>query len=272
MGVVMTLQVRLVRSVVSLALTSITAVRAQVPAGTPPAFEVASVKANKSGTTQANFRSQPNGITIVNLPLRAIIQLAYRINQPSRLIGYPDWTNSERFDITAHAAGPVSDDERRLMMQALLADRFKLVARLQKREVSVLALMLARNDGKLGPNLKPSLCTPSKDTSGTMPICGPKSGGPDRLILTGASIQQFTTMLGLMLGQTVVDKTGLTGTYDLDISYRLDQATPAGDISPSTDRPSIYTALREQLGLKLESQKDQEEILVIDHIERVSEN
>ena len=74
-------------------------------------------------------------------------------NQPSKVIGIPDWTITERFDINARAAGPITADERRLMMQALLADRFKLVARREKREVTVLALMLNRNDGKLGPNL-----------------------------------------------------------------------------------------------------------------------
>src|SRR5262245_21074052 len=139
---------------VIVAVPSLTWVRAQAPPGVnaPPAFEVASVKPNKSGTTQANVNMPQNGVNIVNLPLRGIIQLFFVINQPSKLIGIPDWTITERFDITARAAGPVTADERRLMMQALLADRFKLVARREKREVSVLALTLARNDGKLGPN------------------------------------------------------------------------------------------------------------------------
>src|SRR5688572_27784522 len=105
-----------------------TSVRAQATA-----FEVASVKPNRSGTTQANVSAQPNGITIVNLPLRGIIQLFFRINQPSKLIGIPDWTITERFDITARAAGPITDDERRLMMQALLIERFKLGARREMR-------------------------------------------------------------------------------------------------------------------------------------------
>ena len=143
-----------------LALTvamSATALMAQAPA----AFEVASVKPNKSGTTQANIGMPPNGVNFVNLPLRGIIQLAFGINQPSKLVGVPDWAVTERYDITARAAGPITQDERRLMLQALLADRFKLVARLEKREVSILALMLARNDGKLGKNLVESTgCVP----------------------------------------------------------------------------------------------------------------
>src|ERR1051326_2572947 len=132
-----------------IAAQSLTFVRAQAP----PTFEVASVKANKSGTTQANIGAPPNGVNIVNLPLRGIIQLYFQINQPTKLIGIPDWTATERFDINARAAGPITAEERRLMMQALLAERFKLVAHREKREVSVLALVLNRNDGKLGPNL-----------------------------------------------------------------------------------------------------------------------
>jgi uncharacterized protein (TIGR03435 family) len=245
------------------------------------AFEVASVKLNKSGTTQANVGMPPNGVNFVNLPLRGIIQLAYGINQPSKLAGIPDWAVTERYDITARAAGPITQDERRLMLQALLADRRKLVARLEKREVSILALMLARNDGKLGKNLTESKgCIGRGNTAGKegasagaqTPICGPQTGGAGRLILVGTPIQQFTSLLALILGRTVIDKTGLTGSYDIDLTYTPEQPIPAGVNVPGPaadpNGPSIYTAVREQLGLKLESQRDQEEVLVIDHVER----
>src|SRR5215472_9180545 len=124
---------------------------ALIGAQTPlPTFEVASVKPNKSGTTQANIGMPPNGVNLVNLPLRGIVQLFFQINQPTKVVGIPDWTITERFDINARAAGPITADERRLMMQALLADRFKLVARKEKREVTILALMLNQADGKHG--------------------------------------------------------------------------------------------------------------------------
>ena len=250
---------------------------------TLPTFEVASVKANKSGTTQANIGMLPNGVNLVNLPLRGIIQLFFQINQPTKVIGIPDWTITERFDISARAAGPITADERRLMMQALLADRFKLVARREKREVTILALMLARNDGKLGPNLIESKgCMQPGDAAAQAAapagaqICGPKTGGAGRFLLVGMQIPQFTSLLALSLGRTVVDKTGLTSRYDIDLSFTPERQLPAGvDIpGPAADPngPSIYTAVREQLGLKLEQQKDQEEVLVIDHIERPSEN
>jgi uncharacterized protein (TIGR03435 family) len=171
------------------------------------------------------------------------------------------------------------------MLQGLLADRLKLVARLEKREVSVLALMLARNDGKLGKNLVeskgcvgPGSAAAKEASVGNAPagadtrICGPKTGGFGRVILTGIPIQQFTALLGTMLSRTVVDKTGLTGRYDIDLTFTPEQPIPANLNIPGPaadpNGPSIYTAVREQLGLKLESQKDQEEVLVIDHVER----
>jgi uncharacterized protein (TIGR03435 family) len=263
-------------------LVPIALVRAQT---TSPTFEVASVKPNKSGTTQANIGTPPNGVNIVNLPLRGIIQLFFQINQPSKVIGIPDWTITERFDINARAAGPITADERRLMMQALLADRFRLVARREKRELTVLALMLNRNDGKLGPNLTESkgciqpgnTAAQAETPAGTQqPTCGPKTGGAGRLLLVGVPMQQFTSLLALVLGRTVVDKTGLNGRYDIDLNYAPERQLPPGVEIPGTpadpNGASIFTAMREQLGLKLEQQRDQEEVLVIDHIERPSEN
>jgi uncharacterized protein (TIGR03435 family) len=265
------------------ALSSATLVRAQAPAGAnrSPAFEVATVKPNKSGTMQANVGMLPDGVNFINIPLRGIIQLAFGINQPSKLAGVPDWAVTERYDINARAAGPVTPEERRLMLQALLADRLKLVTRLEKREVAVLALMLARADGKLGQNLVESKgCIAPRDAAaqGAAPagaetrICGPRPGGYGRLILIGTPMQQFTALLGTMLSRTVVDKTGLTGSYDIDLTFTPEQPLPAGITlpgpAPDPNGPSIYTAVREQLGLKLESQRDQEEVLVIDHVER----
>jgi uncharacterized protein (TIGR03435 family) len=269
-------------NLVLLIALSAAALMAQTPpAVVPTTFEVASVKANKSGTTQANIAMPPNGVNFVNLPLRGIIQLAYGINQPSKLAGVPDWAVSERYDITARAAGPITQEERRLMLQALLADRLKLVARLEKREVSVLALMLARNDRKLGKNLVESkgCVAPGSAAAKEAPpagaetrICGPRTGGFGRVILVGTPIPQFTSLLALALGSTVVDKTGLTGSYDIDLTYTPERPLPEGvnllGPPPDPNGPSIYTALREQLGLKLESQKVQEEVLVIDHVER----
>lgn len=250
-----------------------------------PTFEVASIRPNKSGpAAPTNAGMQPNGINFVNLPLRAIIQFAFGVNQPSKLAAIPDWAVTERFDISARAAGTVSADERRLMMQAMLADRFKLVTHREKREVSVFIITPVRSDGKPGPNLieskgcvqQAAVARGEAQADAKTPICGMKGGGNGRVIFVGIPMQTFTSAIGVLLGRTVIDKTGLTGTYDIDFTFtpeqqivgRSDAPTPVADSSG----PSIYTALREQLGLRLESQKDQEEILVIDHIERPSEN
>jgi uncharacterized protein (TIGR03435 family) len=240
-----------------------------------PTFEVASVKPNKSGTLQSSTRMLPNGIEIM-------IQLFFQINQPSKLIGMPDWPATERFDISARAAGTITAEERRLMMQALITERFKLVARREKREVPVLALMLNRADGKLGPNLIESKgCIDARDAAAQeakppaerLPVCGPQAGGAGRLILKGSPMQLFTSVLALVVGGTVTDKTGLTGRYDLDLKFTPERQFPGAEPpAPDPNAPSIYTAVKEQLGLKLEPQKVLEEVLVIDHIERPTEN
>lgn len=246
-----------------------------------PGFEVASVKPNKSGTLQTNIGMLPNGVNFVNLPLRAIIQFAYGINQPSKLFGVPDWAATERYDINARAAGPVTADERRSMLQALLADRFKLVARREQREVSVLALKTVRNDGKLGPNMGESKgCIAPGGAAGKepatandqTPVCGVRPAGNGRLVLIGVPVQQFSALLGTILSRTIVDEAGLTGRYDIDFTFTPEQPLPAAANTQNPDSepggPSIYTALRDQLGLKLELERVREEVLVIEHVER----
>jgi len=132
------------------ALVASTATHAQAPP--PPVFDVASVKANKTGATQVTISWQ-GGVTLINVPLRAIVQLAYNINTPSRIIGHPDWTNVERFDIQARPPeGMNAVEQMRPMLRALLEDRFKLIAKIEKRELQSYALVKVRADGQLGPD------------------------------------------------------------------------------------------------------------------------
>jgi uncharacterized protein (TIGR03435 family) len=268
-----------------LLLSFFLAVSAVLRAQEPATFEVASVKLNKSGTLRANVGMLPNGVNIVNIPLRAIIQLAYGVNQPWKVIGLPDWAATERYDISAKAAGAINLDQRRLMMQALLADRFKLNAKMEKREMPVIALMLNRADGKLGPNLVETKgCLDQREAAARRKespddkfiVCGPQTGGDGRLILLGTTVEQFSAIVALIVQRTVSDKTGLTGRYDLDLTFSPERALPVagGDTPPvvNPNAPSIYTAVREQLGLRLENQKDFEEVLVVSHLERPTEN
>jgi uncharacterized protein (TIGR03435 family) len=251
----------------AIVLLALVAVRAQAPA----AFEVASVKANKSGANQVTVNWQ-GGVTMINVPLRAIVQFAYNINTPSRIVGHPDWTNVERFDIQARAPeGRNGVEQMRPMLQALLAERFKMVAKLEKRELQSFALVKARSDGKLGPNIKPAE-KPCVGPRGEAPLgiqcVQGGAGGGVRAI--GIPIGQLAPLLSLVVRRPVVDRTGLTGIYDLELRFSGDPV----DGGPSTDpsAPSIYTALQEQLGLKLDAEREVVEVLVIDRIERPAEN
>ncbi|MGH9237868.1 MAG: TIGR03435 family protein [Vicinamibacterales bacterium] len=251
-------------------------------------FEVASVKRNMSGANQATVQVLPNGVNIINQPFRTILQLAYEINQPFRIVGGPSWITTDRFDIVAKTATEVPSGELRPMLQALLVERFNLVARKEKRPFPAYALVLARKDGTLGPQLKQSTveCAappggrggPEVKPSPTAVACGPRpGGGPGRVWLVGTPLPQMAVILALTLGQTVIDKTGLTGRFDVDLSFAPDPARqPAGvEIDPASPvfaRPSLFTAVEEQLGLKLEPYKEDLEALIVERVDPLKEN
>jgi uncharacterized protein (TIGR03435 family) len=258
--------------VVAAGLVVVTALPAFGAQAQPPspakAFEVASVHPNTSGTTQTNINFTPGGVTFTNLQLRAIIQFAYGISQPSRLAGVPDWANSERFDIVAR--GDVASlQDRRAMLQALLADRFKLAAHTEQRSLPIYTLVLARSDGRLGPSLKPSAAD-----CATAQRCGVRPGSPGEVNLLGVQLGAFAAMLSITQGRRVVDGTALTGTYDIQLSFAPDTPIGRGADAPAVPdgRPSIFTALQEQLGLKLQAGNRLEEVLVIDRVLHPDEN
>lgn len=245
-----------------------------------PAFEVASIRRNPSGTTQQSVNVQPTGVTFINFQLRAIIQLAWGIPQPARLIGLPDWVN-DRYDVIAKTGAPVSPATMvgmRPALQALFADRMKMDAAVETREMPAYALVLAREDGRLGPALKPStvVCAgrgaapqaAPQGPSGQEPVpCGPRPGGPGRFVFVGSEISLFASVLSLQQRRTVVDRTGLKGLYDLDVTYAPETVGGA-----PADGPSLFTALQEQLGLKLDPEREVVEVLVVKGIERPTEN
>jgi uncharacterized protein (TIGR03435 family) len=261
--------IALVSSLMLMLLTLVAASSAQAPA----TFEVASVKANKSGASQVSVSWQ-GGVTMINVPLRAIVQFAYNINTPSRIIGHPDWTNVERFDIQARPPDGASGVEQmRPMLQALLADRFKMVARIEKREVQSYALVKARADGRLGPTLKPSTteCVGPRGEKTPLAIqCGVQAGVVGGVRLVGVPMAQLAPLVSLVVGRPVVDRTGLAGNYDLELKFSGEPV--AGGSSPDPTAPSIFTALQEQLGLKLDAEREIVDVLVIDRIDRPSEN
>lgn len=237
-----------------------------------PTFEVASVKANTSGANQVTVSWQ-GSLTMINVPLRAIVQFAYNINTPSRIVGHPDWTNGERFDILARPPADATSVERmRPMLQALLADRFKMVARLEKREVQSYALVKARSDGRLGPNLKPSttICTGPTGQPNPLAIQCARRAAAGQTMIVGVPMGQIAPLISLAVGRPVVDRTGLAGYYDLELRFAGEPV--AGGLPVDPEAPSIFTALQEQLGLKLDAERELIEVLVIDRIERPTEN
>jgi uncharacterized protein (TIGR03435 family) len=216
------------------------------------------------------------------------------------MVGIPEWAASARFDVNATAPpglGSTTLEQRRAMMQAMLADRFKLATHYETREVPAYDLVLARSDGKLGPQLTPSdidcaaraaaqrAAADAARAAGQPPPAPPPPPtasptdppAPCTMRSTTNRFDGHMTMAQLamalrgMSGRVVVDKTGLTGYYTLVLqsaSTSPGLAAPPGSIATTTDPPSVFTAVQEQLGLRLVSSRAPVEVLVIDRIER----
>jgi uncharacterized protein (TIGR03435 family) len=262
---------------------------AQTPAGQKPTFEAASIKQNRSNGPSLLLYSSGR-VTATNLPLRLFIRNAFRL-QPAQLIGGPDWLDDEHFDIVANSAVRMTADTMRQMEQSLLADRFKLVTHTESRDLPVYALVLARSDGKLGPHmsLTHNDCDAGRAAApapaNAPPICDwtrfrADLNAPDRYVSGGITMATLAEALSLSLDRKVIDQTGLIGRYDFDLSFtpNLMSSAPVemppgvAPPAPNPDLESLYVSLQEQLGLKLESTHGPVEVLIIDSVQRPSEN
>jgi uncharacterized protein (TIGR03435 family) len=221
-----------------------------------------------------DFSKGGERFTATNMPLGALILIAYDITV--RQLSGPGAVLSEKYDIAAKAEHPARPGEILRMLQALLADRFKLVVRRETREVPVYALTIAKG----GPKLHPSDVSESEGAGPRTPAGAggvePRSG---HLIFKNESMPDFAWALTRTAGigdRVVVDDTGLKGRYDFELKYERDNVPPAGAEAhePGTraEGPSIFSALQEQLGLKLESKKAPVEFLIVEHAEKPSEN
>jgi uncharacterized protein (TIGR03435 family) len=225
-----------------------------------PAFDVASVKPAGPDNRGADFRVYPGGrLRITNLNLDLIIREAYAV-KPYQIAGGPAWLKTDRFDIDAKTEGDPSRRQMMAMLQTLLADRFQLKVHRETREDNDYALVTAKG----GPKLTPSTAdesyvrlyrnTPVDQTGVDYTIAGQK-----------ASLALIAERLGDMeLGRPVLDRTGIKGEFDFKLRYAIDDNPDTG--------PSIFAAIQEQLGLKLEAAKGPVEILVIDKVEKPSRN
>lgn len=231
------------------------------PAAETASFEVASVKPNTSRISNALPPSRANGsYSASNVALKSVIANAYEV-RIFQIEGDPDWLTSERFDIIARGREGTPDGLRAAMLRTLLAERFKLAAHFETREQQVYALVLARSDGRLGSQLKPSAAA-TGSASGFLQTSVDK--GVARINGNRVRIDNFAIVLSSsVFSRRVIDRTGLGGEFDLDLRFTPDSSTAA-----APEFPSIFTAVQEQLGLKLQSERAPVPILVIDSVQR----
>jgi uncharacterized protein (TIGR03435 family) len=230
-----------------------------------PAFEVASIRPSnyQGGPLRVMATIEADGINFSNVTPRQCIQRAYGVKS-YQLTG-PGWINSERYMIAAKAAGAVPQDKILMMLQTLLTVRFKLAFHREAKEMPLYALVVSKS----GPKLKES-----KDEGATQ-----ISGDGDEIVFERASMQQLAATIGRSLDRPVIDATGLKGLYSFRLAWADDNgprpnAPGAGGSGASdpADAASVFTAVQERLGLKLESRRAPVDVLVIDHIEKPSAN
>jgi uncharacterized protein (TIGR03435 family) len=280
-------------------------------------FDVASIKPAAPPDASGRMRimmgggpgtDDPGRITYSGVPLKMILTLAFNVK--AYQITGPDWLDSERFDVTAKVPPGTTKEQARVMMQNLLADRFKLTIHHETKEMAAFIL----SAGKNGAKLKASEPEPAKDPDAESPRPAPgpmgklpmgKDGFPEfpktpgrpahnmmrmngqaKIACEQCSMAEFLDMLGMQVEKPVVDMTGLKGTYDFSLIFQLELRggmmgrgpMPPGAGGPPPDsleesQPALTTAVQEQLGLKLDSKKAPVDLIVIDHVEKTpSEN
>jgi uncharacterized protein (TIGR03435 family) len=237
------------------------------------AFDVAAIKPGKDdGRWKMDFT--PDGFTAMNVSLRRVIQEAYGLYEASRWSGGPAWIDSEKFNIDAKvdaseaaAFDHLTRDQQRSLLQQLLADRFKLAVHHESKDLPAYALLVEKSGAKLQKST-PDHLHPNGMGGGR--VTRSRAG---HFELEGFSMPGFAAFLTNFnfFGRTVEDETGLTGYYDLSLQWDPSDASVAAS-SPASSGPSIFTALKEQLGLKLESTKTSLDTIAIDHVERPSDN
>ena len=265
-----------------------------VASGDSPRFEAVSIKRNTSTSGSSSSRALPNGgYLMVNLSLRSLISVAYTGTIDAKTL--PVWIADERYDVTATSPiqGTATAEQRRTMMRTLLAERLNFKGRIESREEEAYDLVLARKDGRLGPNMKrtaadcearaeamraavaagasplPALSA-AADRSAPPPECTGRTGGG---VMEGDfTVQGMLFFIRGLAGRPVVDKTGLTGTYTI----RLEVASRRQGADTTTvgidDPPDVFSALPSQLGLKLEPSRVTVSTIVVENIDRPSEN
>ena len=219
-----------------------------------PAFEVASIKENKSGSPNSGNRTAGERYSGTNVSLVSLLRTAYAL-QEFQIAGYPAWAETDKFDVEAKMESGANPPDFPLMLQKLLAERFKLVVHREPRQTSIYTLVVAKD----GPKLKPG--DPSK--------CGGSSCGfnasPTEIVGENVSMSQFAFRLSRSIGTHVVDGTSLKGTFDFKVTWLPDDRFSGRGASAN---PTLFTAIQEQLGLRLQAGRGPVDTLVIDRAEK----
>jgi uncharacterized protein (TIGR03435 family) len=270
-----------IRPVLILGFTFALTATGQDPNSNALRFEVASVRAAPEARGLSIPMAQPPGRFTAVAPVLPLIQSAYGLAH-FQLIGGPGWIRSDFYAIDAKAEANSSREQIGLMLRALLAERFQLKARLETRELPVYVLEPAKAGLKIRENDRPCLPTPGDSNSRRGRTCGEvaTSSSKDRIYLSGVSVsvRELTRTLGVLFGRTVIDRSGFNGKFDVKLEFGRDGAI-AGLQSPGTSlhndnspSPSIFTALQDELGLRLYATKGPSEVLVIESVERPRPN
>jgi uncharacterized protein (TIGR03435 family) len=244
-------------------------------------FDVASVKrvdpAKLSGIILPGGVAQPGGRWVTTgATVLQIMRTAYpEYSRTEQITGGPDWVDRDLFEVIAQANGTPPRDQILLMIQNLLADRFKLAVHTESHPLNAYILTLARPDGRLGPGLKKrgvdcSVARTGKGSAAEIASCkqaaDPGPNGTIHLHAPDFAINGLPKLIASAVDRPIIDRTGLSGNFDIDLEFAL---VAGNDVSPA---PAIYTALQEQLGLKLEPSRDVIPVLVIDHVEPPTPN
>jgi uncharacterized protein (TIGR03435 family) len=255
--------------------TPSSAVPAQTETKAPATFEIVTIKPSDPAAGNGCFiKGQPGGQTFVGscVTLRLLIKYSYKITD-SQLAGGPDWLDTERYDFQAKADRPVNRAELPPLFQAMVVERFRLQFHRENRTLPALLLTVDKAGSKMKANENPDAWEiPITATGGVQPPKPPKFTG------NRVAMSYLSWWLAQLQNRPVLDKTGLPGYWDFTLEFVPDGAAdrtvtgPNGESVPLFDGPTLYAALREQLGLKLESTKGPVEVYVIDHVEKATAN
>jgi uncharacterized protein (TIGR03435 family) len=254
--------------------------------GQPPAppkleFEVASVRPSAPSVDRYDVRFSPSSLTYTGVTLKLLIRTAYRI-QDMQIIGGPPWLNSARFDISGKIEGNRTPPEILEMLKQLLEDRFHLVLRKEVRNQPHYSMVTAGSPSAAHPGLKKAgefECINGRDNSRAAentPICGAvsfnKTGSQVHFAARGIPMSQLALIFTGQLNAWVENNTGLEGNYEIQLTYADDQIVVGPNAGVDDPGPSVFTALQEQLGLKLQSVKGPVDVFVVDRAEIPAEN